>query len=891
MFHAGARTRPACVLLARSLSFRRASALVPALVVASGLLAAPAFAFTGFSPSDEGSSYPDSADGRKAANPTVQAYRLDNQDIRLDGRLDDAAWQAAPAARGFSVWEPDRGTAPKEQTVFKVAYDEGAVYFGVACLKNDPATKISATLTRRDKLSNSDVVAIYIDPYHDHTTGYTFKVNPLGVQLDSYIYNNGDGQDDDWDAVWEAETSRDDQGWYAEIRIPFSAIRYRSGENMAWGLNVWRYIQALGQDTAWHTWDRKQAGFVSNFAQLGGLRGIRAPRQLELLPYVVQRETDHSMVSTSARRDRLDGFQNLGADLKYGVTSDLTLNATVQPDFGQVEADPAVLNLSPFETSYQEKRPFFVEGSRFFEHPTFNLFYSRRIGTGDENARIRYAGKLTGKTVGGISVAALAASTDLTSDGQAHNIFKSGERLSRFFVGRFGKEFAQGRHHINVMQTAVLNTADRPTWGDRASREAYTTGLDFALNSPKRTYRMSGSFVGSIIDPEPLAGVSDAPRYGTGGTFEVARYGGKWRGNVNGRWETGKLDLNDMGYLQAPDEIGTNAWVQRRFNPEGKSKVYNTANLNLNLFRSWMYAGRTGYDIDTNAEAWHYEKGHPQYGGGNINGWMQFRNYREAWFGVLYNVWGNHRYETRGGPVIGEPTTWGGWMGASTDTRKNLHFSLEGNWNKDRAQNQSVDLTSNIFWNQSSALNHQISLGYHNRIDDTQYLDQRPVSVYGGVGIGGISYIFGDIHQQTADVTLRSSILFTRNQSLEIYAQPFLTVGKYRAAREMAQADTYDFITYTGHNVDADGNPTTPYDYRDNNFTYSSVNVNVVYRWQYRPGSTFFLVWKQSRERWEDRSMFGTEPNRFENGLGTRTLFQNEPENTLLAKITYWLPI
>lgn len=879
MFHAGARAQTTCVLL------------MTLLTSIALLAAAPASALPGFAPEDSSAAGADSADGRTAASPTVQAYRLDNQEIRLDGHLDDAAWQAAPAARGFSVWEPDRGTTPHEPTVFKVAYDEGAVYFGIACLKSNAKDKISATLTRRDNFTNSDVVAIYIDPYHDHTTGYAFKVNPLGVQQDMYIYNDGDGQDADWDAVWEAETSQDDQGWYAEIRIPFSAIRYRSSDDMTWGLNVWRYIQELGQDTAWHTWDRKKAGFVSQFGQLAGLRGIRAPRQMEVLPYVVQRETDHSMKSTTGRPDRMDGFQDAGADLKYGVTSDLTLNATVQPDFGQVEADPAVLNLSPFETSFQEKRPFFVEGSRFFQHPTFNLFYSRRIGTGDENARIRYAGKLTGKTVGGISVAALAASTDLTSEGQAHNIFKNGDRLSRFFVGRFGKEFSQGRNSINFMQTAVLNTADRATWGDRASREAYTSGLDFALTSPHRSWRMAGTFVGSIINSEPAPGVSDAPRYGTGGTLEFDRMGGKWRGNVGGRWESGKLDINDMGYLQAPDEIDNYAWVQRRFNPEGKSKLYNSANLNFNWNKSWMYAGRTGYDVTTGLPVWHYDAGHPQYLATNINGWMQFKNFRTAWFGVLFNDWGHHRYETRGGPIISEPLTYGGWVGAQTDSRKDLNVEQDINWNKDVAKNVSLDLTTTVNWNQSTAVNHSISLGYHNRFDDTQYLDQRPVSVYGGQGIGGISYIFGEIHQQTASLTLRSSVLFSRNQSLEVYAEPFLTVGKYRRARELARPDSYDFVNYEGFNVDANGVQTTPYDYRDNDFTYSSMNVNVVYRWQYRPGSTFFLVWKQSRERFEDRSMFPTDPSGFRNGLGTRTLFRNEPENTLLAKITYWLPI
>lgn len=858
---------------------------VTALAVAAALSAwsGRAQAAEGFAPDGQGAAYPDSANGRVAANPSIRAHDLGRQEIKLDGRLDDDAWRDAEAGRGFTMWDPDRGAAPAEETVFKVAYDEGAIYFGIACYEHDPS-KIEAKLSRRDRFNSSDIVAVYIDPYHDHTTGYAFKVNPLGVQLDSYIYNDGTN-DDDWDAVWEAETSRDANGWYAEIRIPFSAIRYRSADEMTWGLDIWRYMQGRGQDTAWHTWPREQSGLVSQFGQVTGLRGIHPPRQIELLPYVVQRETDHSMTGSASRPDHLDGFQDFGADLKYGITSDLTLNATVQPDFGQVEADPASLNLSPFETFYNEKRPFFVEGSRFFQALDFNLFYSRRIGTGDENSRIRYATKLTGKTVGGISVAALAASTDITHDGQAHNFFKNGDRLSRFLVGRFGKEFSQGRNRVNVMQTAVLNTADRAVWGDRASRNAYTSEFDFDLNSPKRGWNFNASTVASVIDPDELAGdptATGARQYGTGGNFNLNRRGGKWRGSVGGRWETAKLDINDLGYLQAPDEISSTLWIQRQINPDGKSRVLNSGNLNLNLNRSWLYAGRTGYDVVTGLPAWHYEPGHPQYSGGNVNGSFTFRNYRQAWFGLVVNGTGNHRWETRGGPIIDEPFTYGGWIGGASDTRKDLKATAELDYYRDTSQNVSVDLTLNGTWNQSSAVSHQLALGLHDRLDDTQYLEtvnltQRP----GGVGIGGLSYVFGDIHQRTVDLTLRSSLLFSRNQSLEIYAQPFLTVGDYSRVRELETPDTYDLIPYNEPG----------YDYRNNDFSYSSVNLNMVYRWEYRPGSTFFLVWTQSRNRYEDRAQFGANPDQFRNGLGTRTLFRNEPENTLLAKITYWLPI
>jgi hypothetical protein len=850
------------------------------LIGAACFAASPAVAFEGFTPSPPGAGA-DSADGSKAVAPTIRAHRLNGGgELRIDGKLDDNAWKTIEAGQGFRVWDPDRGASPSQQTVFKVAYDEGAIYFGVACLESDPS-KISANLARRDRDSKSDLVSIYIDPYFDRTTGYNFKVNPLGVQLDSYIYNDGD-RDDDWDAVWEAATSRDANGWYAEIKIPFSAIRYKTGQSMTWGLQVYRYMQSRGEDTAWVIWDRNAHGLVSHFGTVTGIEGIRPPRQMELLPYVVQRSTDPAM---EGPEDEIDGFQNAGADLRYGITGDLSLNATVQPDFGQVEADPAVLNLSPFETFYDEKRPFFIEGSRFFEHPDFNLFYSRRIGTGDVNSRIRYAAKLTGKTWGGVSIAALAASTDITEEGQAHNLFKNGSQLSRYAVARLGKEFSGGRNRFNIMQTAVLNTANRDQYGDAASHEAYTTGFDFDLNSPNRQFNAQGSIVGSIIDPETSASdpsITGAPVYGTGGALDLRKRGGALQGGVNGRWEASRLQINDLGYLQSPDEISSSAYLYYPYDPKGKSKTFNRGELNLNAWRSWIYAPRAGYDVATGAEAWSYGAGHPQYSGVQLNGWFQFRDYKEAWWGMSYNAEGTHRYETRGGPLIREPLTYGGWLGGTTDTRKSLNFMLEGSYYRDTALNASTDVTLTTKWKQSSAVNHNLAIGYHLRVDDTQWLDNVDLaSRPGGIGIGGVSYVYGDINQKTIDVTLRSNILFTRTQSLELYAQPYLSVGDYTRVRELIRPDSYDFYTYL-----EPGYVASNFD-----FSYAEVNINAVYRWEYRPGSAFYLVWTQGRNRYDERAYHSSDPNGFNNDIGNGDLFKNEPENTLLAKITYWFAI
>jgi len=454
--------------------------------------------------------------------------------------------------------------------------------------------------------------------------------------------------------------------------------------------------------------------------------------------------------------------------------------------------------------------------------------------------------------------------------------------ISRYYVARLGKEIDGGRQRFTVMQTAVMTTARRDLFGDFASREAYSTGVDFDLNSKNREYNMQGSFVGSILDPETVTGdpsVTGKPIYGTGGALDIRRRGGRIQGGLSGRWESPRLNINDIGFLESPDEIFTSAYVYYPLSPKGTSKIINRGELNLNANRSWMYDARAGLDVSNGATAWSYGAGHPQYSHIELSTWNQFKNFREGWIGLAYNGEGTHRYETRGGPLIREPHTYGGWAGGSTDSRKTLVGILEGSLFYDTAKNISVETDLTMRWNQSSAINHEISLGYETRIDDTQWLDSptggpHPV----GVGIGGVSYVFGDINQKTADVTLRSNILFSRNQSLEIYAQPFITVGNYSRVRELIRADSYDLYPYSF------------YEARDFDFSYAAVNFNLVYRWEYRPGSTFYLVWTQSREEYDERQYMPS-GSQFNNKIGGGHLFGNEPENRVLAKVTYWIAI
>ena len=511
------------------------------------------------------------------------------------------------------------------------------------------------------------------------------------------------------------------------------------------------------------------------------------------------------------------------------------------------------------------------------------MFYSRRIGTRQDGARIRGAAKLTGKTKSGTSLGLLAATTDGKPE-ERWDLFSTGNRPKSFLVSRVGQEFNDGNQKFNLMGTYTRSHQDKAN--DFEGRDAYTGGMDFDLFWKDRTYNIQGSTVFSNIVNEGESGI-----WGTGGNLDVRKVGGTWRGGIWGRWEGDRLRLNDAGFLSAPDEIVSGLWLSRRYNPEGDSKVFNRADVNFNFWRGWLYGARQGFHDDTGELVWAYSKGVPQGLGGNFNGWMQFKNYYDAWWGIetMRNVL--QRWETRGGPLMGEPNTTGGWWGVGSDNRKPFRWELEGNYFADTADNASWYLELDGRWNMSSAMTHEVSLGYRSRLDDTQYLDTVDLSDHpGGVGIGGLSYVFGKIDQETFVVTLRSSVLFTRDQSLDLYVQPFLTVGEYSDIKELARPGSYDFHDYDGVIVtgqDDDGNDITS-DPADSDFNYVAANLNLVYRWEFRPGSTFYLVWAHARESFSQRHDF---MEGFNASLDTGELFSNEPTNTFMTKITYWFSL
>jgi hypothetical protein len=859
----------------------RAVLFLAALFLAAG---APAvLAIEGFDPHGKGPGYPECANGRLTHPPSLPAHRIEKGPIRVDGILDEPDWIAAPAATGFTQFEPDRGGKPAEETVLKVVYDDDAIYFGIACCREN-GTPITSSLARRDHIAGSDLIRLYLSPYHDMVTGYHFRINPDGVKED--YYNYGDLYHDvSWDAVWDAETSVDPDGWYAEIRIPFSSVRYREADSMTWGLNLFQHIYSNGQRTAWSNWEREQQGFMSRSGTLTGIMGIRPPRQIEITPYFVGSVADAAaMRARGSSGEDWGRFGNAGADLKWGVTADLTLNGTFQPDFGQVEADPSQLNLSPYETFYEEKRPFFIEGAQFFEHPNFNMVYSRRIGTGSENSRIRFAGKLTGKAAGNVSTALLLAGTDETQEGKAHNPFRTGENRTLFAIGRFGKQWGGEMHSLHVMQTVVRRD---PSSFAVATRNGYTTGADLEMNFRDRMYQLTGAMVGSVIDflPDPASPDRDrSSLYGTGSRFQFSKTSGGWRYALTTRHQGDKLDLNDVGYISDPNHYAVQGWLQRVYNADNEAGGFITsASGRAQYYRSWIYADRTFPDPQDSTRAlWSYRRGHDLQTNWSCSGDLVTRNCWVGYMSLEYVPEKTDLYATRRvpgtetrGPLLRLPGGYDASVGVSTDSRKAYTVSLDGDWYQDETGSRGMGSTLGFTWVESGRISHQVSSSVRFAHSEAQWIGNFENSEG---AIGGVSYAFAPLDQRTWNVTLRSSILFTRDQSLEIYAQPFLTTGSYGRARELARPDSREYRPLAG--VEA----------ADRDFAYGAANFNVVYRWEYRPGSTFYLVWTQSRSRFDTREdrPSGSE---FDNAFGLDPLFRNQGENRVLLKLTYWIPV
>ncbi len=768
---------------------------------------------------------------------TVTAVRV-NSPVRIDGVLDEPAWAEAVPATGFTQREPDEGKPATESTEVRVLYDGEALYVGFIAYDARPDS-IVGRLIRRDQWSESDQLSVQVDSHHDHRTGYGFEINAAGVQRDQHLYNDT-WDDRHWDAVWQSATKITKEGWIAEFRIPYTCLRFPEQDPQIWGIYFARYISRKKEFSIWNFFPESEGGWVSNFGHLLGIEGIRPARHFEVLPYLVS--SGNLERANRGNPDGRDLYKNIGIDVKCGLTSNITLDATLNPDFGQVEADRAVLNLSTFEIHYPEKRPFFMEGASIFRTP-IQLFYSRRIGRPPSQSpdvpeggyelekvtatTILAAAKVTGKTQGGTSIGFLDAVTQEEKVTVADSLeFRSSqvvEPATNYSVLRLQQDVFE-KSSVGMMATAANRERENP---------AYTGGVDWDLHLFDNNYSFRGQ----------IAGSQTGPRYnGWGGEFSFGKQAGKhFRGSTGYDFETRKFEINDLGYLRRSDRHGGYTWLQYRTGKELwiTRRMYN----NFNIWYGWNFDGD---DLGK---------------GFSFNNDMELRNHWWAggWGGYAFKRFDDR--ETQEGPLVTIPAQlwYGIWL--STDSRKWIQVNgwcgseddrdgtrgFFGTWISVKPRS-NIELSLNSEYSQSRNVSRWVAV-------DTTQTDERVD-------------IFGELDTRQLDLTTRGTIMFTRDLSLQFYSQVFLASGDYSNLKRLLSSDRFGplgDITY-------DENP---------DFDSESFHSNILLRWEYHPGSTFFFVWTQSR------SISG-ETGSFNLRQDIDDLFGSHPENVFLIKVSNW---
>ncbi|HUG01350.1 MAG TPA: DUF5916 domain-containing protein [Longimicrobiales bacterium] len=843
------------------------------------------------------------------------AVRLAGQ-IELDGSPSEDVWARAEWFDDFVQKEPVQGAAPSVRTEIAFLYDDQALWIGARMETRDPVN-LERRLTRRDEAGNAERLIVSLDTYQDGRTAYTFAVTAGGVRLD--WYHPGDDEyhrDGTFDPVWQARTALDPAfGWTAELRIPISQLRFARGEEQDWGLNINRYIPDGNEDLYWVLIDREETGWSSRMGSLDGITGLTPSRRLEVLPYVASEATFRSEGAFDAANpflDEADATARVGVDVKMGLGPNLTLDATLNPDFGQVEADPAVVDLSGFETFFDERRQFFIEGAQNFTTQGANMYFSRRIGArprgrvvGDfvdvpRTSSILGAAKLTGRLESGLTVGVVAAVTDQETasafDGETGRISEFRvEPRTAFGALRLNQQFGPDASTVGMMLTAVARDmgeldAGEPLFGAAAER-AYAGGLDLHHRASGGTYNLYAHVNFSHVagDPEaitnlqtnrihafqrpdqdhvevdPLAtsmsGVSAALR-GNKQTGRLRYNGGVWLNSPS-------FEINDLGRLTDPDRIWQWAFVRYRSTDPGK------------VFRQW--------EVETGLEnGWNL-------GGERINTWLlasAWAQWSNFWFSNLRystNLRAQSDTQTRGGPLMLQPRGW------------NLNGSFDSNYNNDTRYGLSLNVFGDelggggfrLGSNLVGRLTDRLEVSFQPRFASWESARQFVSSLADGrEETFGSRYVFGVVDRREVAAPMRANVGLSPDLSFELYAEPFAASGDFLRLGELAAPRTVDLLFY-GTDIPAteqadgsllvrDGDAEFVLGQQD--FHILSFRSNAVVRWEWRPGSTLFVVWQQNR------SSSGSDGSAVGFGqLGDAV--RAEGENVLAVKLTYWLPM
>ena len=861
--------------------------------------------------------------GEDAPKSIVQAIRVADPPS-IDGRLLEESWGQVPAASEFTQRDPDEGEPATERTELRVLYDDDALYVGLRMFDREPQL-IARRLSTRDSGADADSVTIQFDPLHDHVTGAAFAVSAAGVQRDAII-SNDTFQDGTWDAVWGSAITIDDRGWTAELRIPLSQLRFGGDDQQTWGINVSRFIHRKNETSWLELTPRNQSGLASRMGHLTGLNAIRPKRRLELLPYAATRA--EFIAPTRAGNPFNDGsrtFGQLGLDMKVGLSSNLTLDGTINPDFGQVEVDPAVVNLSAFETFFNERRPFFTEGAQIFNNygqtgsnnninVNYNeprIFHSRRIGRAPQlfpsgdfvdqpfAATILGAVKLTGKTSNGWSLGLVEALTD----GEEARVDIGGlrsraavEPRTNYFVTRLQRDVGR-RASVGMLATGVMRALDTPLMRDTLVDRALVAGGDahYFLDE-RRDWVLHGKFTTSYLTGTPGAILrlqQSAQRYfqrpdaahvsvdptrtsmnGYSGRINLNRNSGNWQVNAALFGTSPGFDANDLGFSTQSDRAGAHAilfWRQTTPDRWSRSKQ-----LIAGRFRTWNF----GREIQSDGWA--------------AVGSLQFLNYWNLQGQIFLFTQGNDDRLTRGGPTAVAPGGGSANLSLNTDGRKRVSFNVNGSesWSDAGGSNHNINVSANI--KPLPVLTISTGPSFSSSRSVSQFV--RTVTDATAASTFGRRYVFATIDQTQLTLQTRVSVILSPRMSFQLFMQPLLATGDYEGFKELARPRTFDFLQYGSpgtalsydaalrrYLADPDGaGPATAFTLNDPDFNFKSLRVNAVFRWEVRPGSNLYAVWQRQQQDF-------TNPGTFSVGRDAGALFSAPGDDVFLVKMAYWL--
>ena len=783
---------------------------------------------------------------------------------KIDGKLNDSVWQFAAPETTFTQHDPIEGASPNEKTEVRFLYDDEALYIGCRMYDPDP-TKIVARLARRDDEIESDYISIRLDSYDDNQTDFEFTVSAAGIKTDILEFDDGSRQDASWDVVWDVTTSIDDEGWVAEMKIPFQALRFNPQKDYDWGLQIIRNVSRTQEETEWVLIKNSENGWMSKFGHLKGISKIPTSTAVEILPYILGGVK--AMPATPANQSGNELTSNAGFDLKYRPSVAMTVDATINPDFGQVEADPAVLNLSTFQTFYPEKRPFFIEGTQIIHFSTFGdnagpgLFYSRRIGRPIsvaappggyvENqpnfATILGAAKVSGKTEGGLSVGAMEAMTKQEKatlvDSLGNKSVQIVEPFSNFGLIRLKQDVLENSN-VGMIVTDVSRDAALP---------AVTGGLDWNLRFLNSVYRLDGFLAASrTTTADPIVQNADGSYHsGPAGRFTLNKEGGQhWRWSLDYDFTSKGFNVNDMGYFRRPNDHGTvNSLTYREDVPS-------------EYFQRWYIQS-----------TYHYRS--------NFDNAELFNSFGTAAYALLPSYWGFQavgsfdagKYddrETRGNGLYRKPLSRNLSLAVFSDPRLPITGSLVASGANDARVSHSLDFYAEVEIRAASNITLEFSAEKYDVSRFFAWVTNRSSLDDPSLPPNSVQSIFAERSVSQWDLVSRGSFVFARDLTLQYYLQVFFAKGKYDNTQRMITNDT--FVPYVYSPGVSDNPP---------DFTSLSFNSNIVLRWEYLPGSTAYLVWSQARN-----GFAGTYATPFADNVSNT--FALPATNVFLLKISYW---